>query len=128
MIRYAFNSQIEPPAPFVNITLRHPGRELELRDLAAQIDTGADRTVIPLAFALALELPRAGSVLIGGVGGTIEEMDLFGVLFAIHDGAAALVEVLAHEGESWALLGRDLLNRIRFNYDGPGKFLEIKRE
>lgn len=35
------------------------------------------------------------------------------------------VEVLAHEGEAYVLLGRDVLNHHRMLLDGPGLALEI---
>jgi hypothetical protein len=47
MIRYAYNRQVEPPAPFVHVTLRRPGQDQASEELPAQIDTAADRTVIP---------------------------------------------------------------------------------
>jgi hypothetical protein len=66
MIRYAYNRQVEPPAPFVHVSLRCADTGQAVSNLPAQIDTAADRTVIPgyLVERLGLvpldELPVAG--------------------------------------------------------------------
>jgi hypothetical protein len=39
LIRYTYNTQVNPPAPFVLITLRNPAGGAEVRDVPAQIDT-----------------------------------------------------------------------------------------
>ena len=39
MIRYAYNRQVEPPAPFVHVALRRPGGTSSLDDLPAEIDS-----------------------------------------------------------------------------------------
>jgi hypothetical protein len=84
MIRYSFNSQIKPPAPFVNVVLRHPLSGEEIRDVPAQLDTAADRTLLPMALVKSLELPAIGSIGMGGVGGMVIQMTLFVVLLGIH--------------------------------------------
>jgi len=125
MIRYAYNGQKQPPAPFVLVTLRHPYVGTELRDVPAQIDTGADQSLLPLPLARTLALPHSGQVAVGGVGGTTEQMDLYGVLLGIHTLPLQAVEVLAHPGEPWVLLGRDVLNTYRLALDGPRLVLEL---
>ena len=47
MTRYTYNRQIDPPAPFVHVTLRCPETGRSVDNHAALIDTAADRTVIP---------------------------------------------------------------------------------
>ena len=125
MIRYHYTYQKQPPAPFVFITLRHPRTEAEVRDIAAQIDTGADRSLVPLAIVEALGLDFAGSITIGGVGGTTEEMKLYTFLLRVHTLPPQVVEVLAHLDEEYVLIGRDILNSYRLVLDGPALKLEI---
>ncbi|MBL8800153.1 MAG: hypothetical protein JNM56_40095 [Planctomycetia bacterium] len=125
MIRYAYNAQKEPPAPFILVTLRHPYSGAELSDVPAQLDTGADQSLVPLAMAQALSLLHTGEVEVGGVGGAFKFMERYGVLIAIHTFPPRLVEVLSHPGEPWVLLGRDVLNHHRLILDGPRLALEI---
>ena len=66
MIRYRYNSQVQPPAPFVYVALRNPADGVELRDVPAQVDSAADRTVLPDAVVHALGLPQMGTMLSAG--------------------------------------------------------------
>jgi hypothetical protein len=126
MIRYSYNAQKQPPAPFVRITLRHPLSGIEIRDIPAQIDTGADQTLVPLTYVEALELDFSGGVEIVGVGGKSEEMELYTVILGIHTLPPQPIEILAHPGEAWILLGRDVLNIHRLILNGPGLVLELE--
>lgn len=125
MIRYAYNAQKQPPAPFILVTLRHPYSGAELSEVPAQLDTGADQSLVPFAMAQALSLLHTGAVEVSGVGGNREIMERYGVLIAIHTFPARLVEVLSHPGEPWVLLGRDVLNHHCIVLDGPRLALEI---
>jgi hypothetical protein len=66
MIHYSYNRQIQPPAPFVHVTVRCAETHKQITDLPAQLDTAADRSAIPgsVAGELALvpldELPVSG--------------------------------------------------------------------
>jgi len=125
VIRYNYQSQLQPPAPFVYVTLRNPVTHAEQRDVPAQLDIAADRTLLPDSVANALSLPPIGTIPIGGVGGTVQVMLSYPVEIAIHTLAAVRVEAVASSGESWVLLGRDILNAYRILLDGPQLALEI---
>lgn len=47
MIRYAYNHQVNPPAPFVHVSVRCPETGQTATDLPCLIDSAADRSVIP---------------------------------------------------------------------------------
>jgi hypothetical protein len=125
VIRYNYQPQLHPPAPFVYVSLRNPISGAEQRDVSAQLDTAADRTLLPDALVQALALPQIGTIAIGGVGGIIQPLASYPVQLTIHNFPTQIVEVVASPGESWALLGRDVLNAHRFLLDGPQLFLEI---
>ena len=125
MIRYNYLVQLQPPAPFVYVTLRNPVTSAEQRDVPAQLDCAADRTLLPESIAQALALPQIGVITIGGVGGIAQPMPSYPVELAIHNLPAIVVEVVASPGESWILLGRDVMNAHRFLLDGPQLALEI---
>jgi hypothetical protein len=57
MNRYRYTTQKDPPAPFVHVSLRNTATGQGLADLPAQVDHGADITVIPSGLADALVLP-----------------------------------------------------------------------
>jgi len=125
VIRYGYLAQLTPPAPFVNVTLTNPVSGGILRDLPAQLDCAADRTVVPDTLARALNLPQIGTITIGGVGGVVQTMPSYPVQLAVHDQSAQLLEIVASPGETWVLLGRDAMNAHRLLLDGPHLILEI---
>jgi hypothetical protein len=125
MIRYSFTSQLDPPAPFINISLRNPVTRAELLSVPAQIDTAADRTVIPESIVRTLALPQVGAAKFGGFGGVVHTLPIFAALLQLHDGAFHAIKAAAHAEESWVLLGRDVLNAFRIVLDGPNRTLEI---
>jgi hypothetical protein len=125
VIRYHYLQQLVLPAPFVNVTLQNPVTGDELRDVPAQLDTAADRTVLPDTLVQALTLPQVGAILIGGVGGLAQTMPSYPVRLAVHDLPALMIEAVGSPGETWVLLGRDVLNTLRLLLDGPNLVLEI---
>jgi hypothetical protein len=125
VIRYNYLPQLQPPAPFVHVTLRNPVTGAEQRDVPAQLDTAADRTLLPDPVVQALALPQIGTIPIGGVGGITQTMPCYPVQMTIHNLPVQIVEVVASAGESWVLLGRDVLNAHRLLLDGPRLILEI---
>lgn len=126
MIRYVYQTQLQPPAPFVYVALTNPITGAEIRDVPAQLDTAGDRTVLPGPLAIALALPQIGSISIGGVGGFVQTMPSYPVKIAIHDLPGIDVEVVASPGESWVLLGRDVLNSRHVHLEGPALTVEIE--
>jgi len=125
VIRYNYQTQLTPPAPFVYVTLRNPVTGALQRDVPAQLDIAADRTLLPDAVTKALALPPIGTIAIGGVGGIVQSMPSYPVEVTIHTLPPVNVEVVASPGESWVLLGRDILNTRRIVLDGAQLVLEI---
>jgi predicted aspartyl protease len=126
MIRYQYNPRFSPPAPLVNVTLRNPETGKERADFPAQLDTAADRTVVPRRIVDDLGLVQMDELAISGVGGHISLMPTFGVLFRVHQFSFARLEILAHQEEPFVLLGRDVLNQFRILLDGPNQAFEIE--
>jgi hypothetical protein len=125
LIRYQYQTQMHPPAPFVLITLRNPATGAVRNDFPAQLDIAADRTVIPVAVVQALSLSQIDTIPIGGVGGVVQTMPSCTVEIAIHNLPAKVIEVVATAGEDWVLLGRDVLNFRRLHLDGPALVFDI---
>jgi hypothetical protein len=125
VIRYAYNLQVQPPAPFVLVNLRSPMTGAAVRDVPAQIDTGADCTVLPESVSLALALIASGQATATGFAGIPTQVSLYPVELGIHTEAPQPLEVLTSPEEAWVLLGRDVLNGKRVLLDGPGLALEI---
>src|SRR4051794_22788825 len=118
MIRYVYNRERIPPAPFVHATVWTPHRVQGLHDLPAQVDTGADQSVIPWQVAESLGLLPLGEVTATGFDGSVRVVPTFGVELEIRQTVPIRAEVLASRSEPWVILGRDVLNHFRLLLDG----------
>jgi hypothetical protein len=125
MIRYLYTAQKDPPAPFVHVTLRNTTTGQELADLPAQVDHGADITVIPSRLADALVLPRVRLLPVKGFGEHSLQLPTVLVEITIRQLQPVPMEALLSPDEPYLILGRDLLNRYRIVLDGPQLALEI---
>jgi hypothetical protein len=126
MIRYRYVTHLDPPAPFVNVSVQCPTTGRQAAGLAAQVDTAADRTVLPAQVVAALGLVEVGRFLIEGFGGHIIELPTYLVAVRIHDLPAVEVRAVLGEREPYILMGRDVLNGYRLLLDGPKLALEIE--
>jgi len=125
MIRYAYNRQMSPPAPFVHVTVGCSQTGMEIGDLPAQLDTAADRTVVPLQIVSQLGLVPLDEVTVSDFGGQILLSPTYRVVLTVRNSQRQIVEVIAYPDESMVLLGRDVLNQFRIMLDGPGLALEL---
>jgi predicted aspartyl protease len=125
MIRFNYTRQFDPPAPFVYVSLRSPLTGLSVHDLPAQVDPAADRTVIPGSLVDVLGLKRVETIDFAGLVGRIVALSTYRVELAIRALSPHQVVVAAQDDEPFVLLGRDVLNRCRILFDGPGLALEF---
>jgi predicted aspartyl protease len=126
MIRYLYAREVQPPAPFVHVTLRSGGVARESGELPAQLDTAASRTVVPAHVVEELGLVALDEIQVEGVAGLVASMPTYAVQIEIRGLRARLnVEVAAHENEPFVILGRDVLNQFRVFLYGPELALEI---
>ncbi len=126
MIRYRYAAELTPPAPFVLVTIRCPATNAIMTDLPAQIDTAADRTVLPGPVVQTLGLVEDGRLMFQGFAGEVIELPVYLVETRIGTLDPFLVRTaLVGISESHILLGRDLLNRHDLVLFGAKGNLEI---
>jgi predicted aspartyl protease len=125
MIRYRYATNFSPPAPFVHVVLRNPKAGYASGEMPAQLDIGADRTIIPQRAANEIRLSAVREITVAGLGGELHTLKVFLVAIQIHDLQPFAIEVAAHDDEPFVLLGRDVLNHLRIVLDGPNQILEI---
>ena len=90
------------------------------------MDSGADRTVIPMALVEELTLPQAGVIEVAGLNQAASMMPVYVVQIGIGDLPAVVADVVGAVGEQYVLLGRDVLNGYRVTLDGPGLIFTIE--
>ncbi len=125
MIRYRYVAQFQPPAPFVNVSVRCPTTGKQLTQLPAQVDTGCDRTILPGPLVTALALVQVGQFACLGFGSEVMQIPTFLVAITLHDLSPIEVRATLGEREPCILLGRDVLNHFRLLLDGPQLSLQI---
>jgi hypothetical protein len=123
--RYRYNQQVDPPAPFVYVALQKPTGDEAISDLPAQVDTAADRTVVPLRLIEELGLVPLDSMLVLGFGGILTDVPTYLVRLSLRGEDGVVLKVFGSRDEPHVLLGRDILNRYRCVLNGPELVLEI---
>lgn len=126
MLRYRYNQQVIPPAPFVYIDCQRPLEPTERLTLPALIDTGADLSTLPPDAIQRLQLVPLDEIPVASYRGDTVLATTY--LVRIHVGSWTIeaVEIIAG-GEEHAILGRDVLNQFRIILDGPHTVLEIRK-
>lgn len=125
MIRFNYTRQFDPPAPFVVVCLSCPLTARSVDDLPAQVDPAADRIVSSGSLVDILGLKPLETMEFAGLGGRILVLSTYRVELAIRVLSSHQVVVAAQDDEPHVLLGRDVLNRSRILFDGPGLALEF---
>ena len=116
MARVPFDETFEPPAPVLPVRVGGIDDHDPAAMLRMLVDTGADCTLIPAQVARSLRLPVVDRMQIEGVGGIAQA-----TIHAAHvhvGGMRVMARVAAYGNE--ALLGRDVLNKMLVEIDGPG--------
>jgi hypothetical protein len=123
---FLYTTQRDPPAPFALVDLREPGTaDDRLSQLPAQVDSAADRTIVPLKLIERLQLTPSGNAPFAGLGDHEIRLDLYKVEILVRTLTPREIEVAAHATEELILLGRDFLNQFKIVHDGPKERLEI---
>jgi hypothetical protein len=124
-VTFAYAENGTHPAPFVLVSVSRPGTPEQSEHLPAQVDTAADRTVIPTAIAERLQLERVGSRLFEGLDGARSELPLFRVELTIRLCKTVDIDSAGADNEPYILIGRDVLRFFRITLDGPKQRLII---
>jgi predicted aspartyl protease len=122
--RVAFDQSYNPPAPVLPVGIGGIDAGSPTTMLRMLVDTGADCTLIPVDVARALRLPLVDKVEVRGVGAAARPVSVHAAQVLIA-GMRVVARLMAFEDE--ALLGRDILNRLAIEIDGPGGWLTVEQ-
>ncbi|MHB8601588.1 MAG: retropepsin-like aspartic protease [Nitrosotalea sp.] len=121
--RRSYNSNINPPAPFANLTITHPINKTDTYDVEALVDTGADVTLITKSVVENLHLIPNDFVNMHDYEGNFvgsKAKYLVGVSFGTFH-----FNIHAIETDGEPILGRDILNRLTTVLKGTAKQMEM---
>lgn len=122
---WPYNQQLEPPAPFLDVVIRHPHTPEQMRRVAAKIDTGADLSAIPQAVATALDLLPAQTIVAESFDGSRTHIETYAVIMEVAQARFRYIEVILIPDEH-ALIGRDILNHFYAHLNGPELTLDLR--
>jgi predicted aspartyl protease len=114
---WRYNEQVEPPAPFLTVTIHHPEANQAI-PIEAKIDTGTDISAIPLSIIQELGLPVTSKLLVEGYDGVASTVSTYGAILQIEQARFRSQEFIAI-AEPHALLGREILNHYYLLLNGP---------
>jgi predicted aspartyl protease len=117
------NTNYDPPAPTLPVTVRVPGNRIAHITVYGLVDTGADITCLPSAFITNLGALSGSSRCISCITGErIPNVPSYFLEFEIAN-TIKLVEVVAVGDE--LILGRNLINEFILHLHGPNQKLDI---
>ncbi len=122
---WSYNQQIDPPAPFLDVVIRHPYTPEQLRLVPAKLDTGADLSAIPQSIADELGLLPVQTITAESFDGTRTTLDTYAVTLEIAQARFRYIEVILIP-EEHALLGRDILNHFYSRLNGPTLTFDLR--
>jgi predicted aspartyl protease len=116
-----FDNTITPPSPVLSLQIAGPEADDWIDVATALVDTGADATIIPdtlLSQILAVEWDEAR---LRSHWGEYRLVYRYEIDIRIHGRTFSSILVVADDTGHDVVLGRDLLTRLRFFYDGPAQ-------
>lgn len=116
MIEY--DHRFDPPAPVVQVTVRHIVQQRRRVTTAALLDTGSDVTAIPASLVQRLQLIPFSRLRLEDVSGETRTVLTYAVHLTIGELTLPRLEVI-QTGLDQAILGRDVLNHFYVLLSGP---------
>jgi predicted aspartyl protease len=123
-MKVSYDTSWLPAAPFLPVQLASLAERSETIAVQSKLDTGADVTAIPYALIERLQLMPAGEIEVEGYDSRRATIRAYDVSLQIDQLRVNGLLVISF-AEDYALLGRDVLNRLRILLDGPAQTTEI---
>jgi len=120
----AYNSQYDPPAPMLEVTVGSIVSSHRWTTVLALLDTGSDITAIPQKLADTLQLYPLSRLRLEDLQSETTLVLTYGVQLTINDLIVSRLEVIL-TGLDCVVLGRDVLNRCYVHLDGPDLAFDI---
>lgn len=124
MNAFPYDSAYDPPAPVCEITLTvaSTGRRTSI---FAMIDTGADATLVPVSYLNQIAARRVFEASLRSQWGERRRVYLYLVDLQVAGLNLPGVYVVGDEMGDEAVLGRDVLNRLRLLLDGKKQLTQL---
>lgn len=121
---FRYNTTLQPPAAFVQVTLLDPITGLSVQK-PGKLDTGASTTVLPASVVTTLRLKAVSEGFVTGFDSKGSLRPLYYIAMEIAGHSIPLVEVTSAE-RSDVLLGRNVLNQFIITLDGKALTFDLR--
>jgi predicted aspartyl protease len=125
MIEY--DRRFDPPAPVVQVTVRHIVQQRRRITAAALLDTGSDVTAIPVSLVQRLQVIPFSRLQLEDVSGETKTVQTYAVHLTIGELTLPRLEVIQTELDQ-VILGRDVLNHLYVLLRGPELVFFLERD
>ena len=122
---YPYSTRYYPPMPAVEVALGAPWASFSLGPLPTIIDTGADITVVPREYLVRLQAPVVASGYLRSPWGERRSVKIYEVDVRVGGHDLHQVEVASEPGGREILLGRNALNQLNLQLDGPNEIVIV---
>jgi predicted aspartyl protease len=122
---FRYSPRYHPPVPAAEIALGAPEADFTLGPLPAILDTGADITLIPREYLIQLDAPVVAGGFLRSPWGERESVKIYEVNLRIAGRDLYHVEVASQLEEREVLLGRNVLNLLNLQLDGPNEIVSM---
>ena len=119
MDHYPYTSDYFPAAPVLDIYLDQLGQKPIVGPITALVDTGADTTLIPRHYLKQIQAQKVDTSFLRSHWGERRTVFLYAVTITIDSYSFAGPWVVGDDEGDEIVLGRNVLNRMRFLLDGP---------
>ena len=122
---FDYSTDYEPSAPVVEITIRKTSQNVSDVTLLALVDSGADATMLPITALQAASARYVETRQMRAVVGTAYPVDLYLVTVQIGPHTIPAIRAIAATPDAEPIVGRDVLNQLVVNLNGPASVTEI---
>jgi len=119
-----YSQAFAPPAPVLDAEAFAIDRPEDRLRVTAKLDTGADISAIPVEVIERLMLQPVGTILVEGFGGSPTAVPAYWIGLELSSARIRRVKIVA-TADTYALLGRDILNVLYISLLGPELIFSI---
>lgn len=120
-----YHRTLDPPAPFLDITVANRNNRRWRATIPALLDTGSEISAIPERFIDQLHLYPVGQIRLTGIHST-KVIFTYSLNLQILTHKFADVEIISTSLE-FAVVGREILNELLLTLDGPSLTFSVER-
>jgi predicted aspartyl protease len=128
ILTFDYSNSYYPAAPVAEITIQDADRHEQVVNLIALVDSGADASMIPVNILEKIGATYVTTKGMRGITGPAHPVDIFLVTIQVGDVTVPMVEAIALQHGTEAIIGRDVLNYLVVTLNGLAGMVEIVQE